>query len=119
VYGQGLGWQSPLYKSMSLEGNKIRITFAGAEGGLASAGGPLRQFAIAGSDQKFVWANAKIAGSTVVVWNDAVPNPVAVRYAFSGDPEGANLTSAAGMPAAGFRTDNWDTVTRVPSAGPH
>jgi hypothetical protein len=58
-------------------------------------------------DRKWVWADAKIVGSSVVSSHPEVPQPVAVRYAFSMNPEGANLYNQDGLPASPFRTDDW------------
>jgi len=68
-------------------------------------GAPLQQFAISGTDKKFVWARAVIEGDHVVVWSDDVPNPAFVRYAWSDNPQGANLSNKEGLPASPFRTD--------------
>jgi len=67
----------------------------------------LKYFAIAGADKKFVWAKAKIQGNKVIVRNDDIANPVAVRYAWADNPEGANLYNKEGLPASPFRTDEW------------
>ena len=67
----------------------------------------LKNIAIAGSDKKFVWANAEIRGSEIIVWSENVKQPVAVRYAWADNPEGANLTDTAGNFVSPFRTDNW------------
>ncbi|MHC4800157.1 MAG: sialate O-acetylesterase, partial [Planctomycetota bacterium] len=81
-YGKKLVCSGPIYKSMKVEGNKIILHFDHAGGGLvAGGGGPLKGFAIAGADRKFVWADAKVDGDTVVVSSDKVSEPVAVRYA--------------------------------------
>ncbi|WP_311136703.1 sialate O-acetylesterase [Hymenobacter cellulosilyticus] len=94
----------PLYQSMQVAGNKATLTFTSTGGGLvAKDGKPLRYFAIAGPDKKFVWAQAKIEGNKVVVWNDQVPNPVVVRYAWADNPEGANLANKEGLPASSFQ----------------
>jgi sialate O-acetylesterase len=66
--------------------------------------GPLKGFAVAGKDGQFVWAQAKIDGDTVVVWNDEIREPAAVRYAWANNPV-CNLFNAAGLPAVPFRTD--------------
>jgi sialate O-acetylesterase len=62
----------------------------------------LKYFAVAGADKKFLWAKAKIEGNNVMLWNDSVTNPVAVRYAWADNPEGANLYNAEGLPASPF-----------------
>jgi sialate O-acetylesterase len=69
-------------------------------------GDELKRFAIAGEDRIFVWANTKIINNQVIVWNQKVKNPVAVRYAWANNPEGANLYNKEGLPASPFRTDN-------------
>ncbi|UOQ77345.1 hypothetical protein MUN84_01060 [Hymenobacter sp. 5516J-16] len=96
----------PLYQSMQVSGNKVTLRFSNAGSGLqVKGGGPLKQFAVAGPDKKFVWAQARIDGNTVVVWSDAVPSPVAVRYAWADNPEGANLYNKEGLPASSFQAN--------------
>jgi sialate O-acetylesterase len=117
-YGQDIECYGPVYKSMKVEGDKIRLTFTHIGGGLVAkaadpqdappAGSQLRRFAIAGEDRKFYHANAKIDGDTVVVWSDQVPKPLAVRYAWNPNPAGCNLTNKSALPAVPFRTDNWE-----------
>jgi len=80
------------------------VRFAHAEGLCTGDKGTIKGFAIAGSDGKFVWAEAKIENNEVIVSNKAVANPVAVRYAWADNPE-ANLYNAAELPASPFRTD--------------
>ena len=100
-------YSGPIYKSMKIKGNKVTLSFKNTGGGLiAKGGGDLKYFAIAGADKKFVWAKAKIEGKKVVVWNDKVANPVAVRYAWADNPGGANLYNKEGLPASPFRTDD-------------
>jgi len=112
TYGRDVVYSGPLYQSMAIEGNTVRLWFRHLGGGLVAQGGePLKGFAIAGEDRKFVWAEAKIDGETVVVRSDQVPNPVAVRYAWADNPEGCNLYNRAGLPASPFRTDDWPGVT--------
>lgn len=100
---------SPMFESMQVEGSKVTLTFSNTDGGLlAKDGRMLKQFAIAGNDKHFVWAEAKIIGPTQVeVSSDQVPHPVAVRYAWGDNPEGANLYNKKGLPTSPFRTDNW------------
>ena len=105
VYGKKVEYSGPLYQSMSVESATIRLKFSHRGGGLVSKGGPLKQFAIAGPDSRFVWADARIDRDTVIVSSARVPNPVAVRYAWATNPEGCNLYNKAGLPASPFRTD--------------
>ncbi|MCB2379846.1 sialate O-acetylesterase [Hymenobacter sp. BT635] len=96
----------PLYQSMKVAGNKATLSFTSTGGGLISKDGkPLRYFAIAGPDKKFVWAQARIEGNKVVVWHDQVATPVAVRYAWADNPEGANLANKEGLPASSFQAE--------------
>jgi sialate O-acetylesterase len=119
-YGRkDLVYSGPLYKEMKVEGDKIRISFDHVGSGLTVATkkgfdpmakdpkGKLQRFAIAGEDKKWVWANAVIDGATVVCSSPEVPKPVAVRYAFSQNPDGCNLYNNEGLPASPFRTDEW------------
>ena len=100
----------PLYKSMQVEGNKIRLDFNYVGPGLMSLGGPLTHFTIAGEDKKFVPAQAEIENNTIVVSSNLIDNPVAVRYAWSNTAVG-NLYNLEMLPASVFRTDNWPGVT--------
>lgn len=95
----------PLYKSMQVEGNKIRITFDHVGGGLSTRDGqPLNWFTIAGEDKKFVDAHAVIDGASVVVHADSVPSPVAVRFGWHQEAE-PNFCNKEGLPGSPFRTD--------------
>jgi sialate O-acetylesterase len=105
AYGEEIAYAGPRYESMKIDRDKIILTFTNTAGGLRAKGDSLRHFAIAGPDQPFVWANARIEGNTVVVWSEKVPDPVAVRYAWADNPQTANLYNADGLPAAPFRTD--------------
>ena len=112
VYGGDLVYSGPMYKSMAVEGNKIRLQFDHVGGGLVAADGkPLTHFTIAGADQKFVPAVAEIDGDAVVVHADAVAQPAAVRYAWQDDAT-PNLANKDGLPASPFRTDTWKGVTQ-------
>ncbi len=108
TYGKAdLVYSGPLYKSMKVDGNKIRIAFEHVGGGLVSRDGkPLTWFTIAGEDKNFVEAKAEIDGESVVVSADAVANPVAVRFGWHQEAE-PNLSNKAGLPASPFRTDTW------------
>jgi len=101
-------FSGPMYKNSVIEGGKVRIQFDHIGSGLKTRdGGELRHFQITGTDQKWVWAQAVIEGTEVVLSSDAVPRPVGVRYAWAAWPEGANLVNAEGLPASCFRTDEF------------
>ena len=119
VYGHDLVYSGPIYDSMKVNGNRIRIKFQSIGGGLTLGTPPptaagktfpppteLSGFGIAGSDQRFVWAKAILDGDTVIVFSDEIQEPVAVRYDWGQNPAG-NLYNNEGLPASPFRTDDW------------
>jgi len=111
TYGKKLVYSGPIYKSMKVDDGKVILSFDHIGSGLVAKGGEeLKGFAIAGADKKFVWADAKIEGDTVVVSSDKVAEPVAVRYAWADNPV-CNLYNAEELPASPFRTDDWPGVT--------
>jgi sialate O-acetylesterase len=107
AYGKSdLVYSGPLFDSMKIEGNKIRILFKNAGSGLKMAGDSLKGFALASEFRHFAWANAMIDGNSVVVWCDEVKWPAAVRYGWDDNPE-CTLFNQEGLPASPFRTDTW------------
>jgi sialate O-acetylesterase len=113
AYGRKLEYSGPVYSSMKVEGNSIRIGFTHVGAGLVTKDGPLKWFQIAGEDGKFIDADATIEGAAVIVKSDKVPAPAAVRYAWADFPIGCNLYNSAGLPAAPFRTDRLDAIAEV------
>ncbi len=106
-YHQDIECSGPTYRSMKVHKGKIVVTFDHANGLHNGAGpGPLHGFAIAGQDKVFHWAQAEIAGDTVVLSSPIVPEPVAARYNWAANPAG-DLINDAGLPASQFRTDHW------------
>lgn len=99
-------FSGPLYKSMKIEGSKIRIFFDYTADGLMVKGSELSEFTIAGEDKKFVPANALIDGHSIIVSSHEVANPVAVRFCWSNCAV-SNLYNSALLPASSFRTDDW------------
>ncbi|MBS0262141.1 MAG: sialate O-acetylesterase [Planctomycetes bacterium] len=118
-YGQKLESSGPLFRKLVIEGHAARLQFDHVGSGLMigrkvgrtsvtpEPQGQLQRFAIAGADRQWRWATAVIDGDTVVCSHPDVPNPVAIRYAFSMNPAGANLYNREGLPASPFRTDDW------------
>lgn len=101
---------SPMYQSMQVEKNKIRIFFSNAQTGLMQKGNGSGDFYIAGADKNFVPATIKIEANTVLVWAKEIKEPVAVRFGFSNTAM-PGLFSKEGMPVNLFRTDDWEVET--------
>lgn len=96
-------YSGPIYRSKEVKGDKIKLHFTSIGSGLTSRNNePLKYFEIAGADKKFVPAQAKITGNTIEVRSEQVKNPVAVRYAWMDNPQGANLCNKEGLPASPF-----------------
>ncbi|TAE60600.1 MAG: 9-O-acetylesterase [Bacteroidetes bacterium] len=115
AYGKTLVYSGPVYRSMQVQGSKIVLEFDNVGSGLIAQRdryGYLKGFSIAGADRRFVWAKAEIQGNKIVVWSDAVAQPLAVRYAWADNPDDANLYNKEGLPASPFRTDTWDGITK-------
>jgi sialate O-acetylesterase len=109
-YGQDIVYSGPIYKSMQIEDNKVRIHFDHTGSGLMALGGIPNHFVIAGKDKQFEPAIARIQGDSLLVHSDKVETPVAVRYAWSNIATG-NLYNLEMLPASPFRTDDWPGVT--------
>jgi sialate O-acetylesterase len=106
AYGVDLIYSGPLYKDYKVEGNKVIISFNHVGSGLVTNDGEaLSEFAIAGEDKKFVWAQATIEGDNVTVTSDAVKEPKYVRYAWADNPDNPNLYNKDGLPASPFEIE--------------
>lgn len=106
AYGENIIYSGPIYQSSKTEGDKVIISFTHTGSGLITKDGEEPgEFSVAGPDKKFVWANTKIDGDKIVVWNDNVANPMYVRYAWADNPVNPNLYNKQGLPASPFRTD--------------
>lgn len=133
-YSHPMPYSGPVYVLSERAGAAMRIHFKFADGGLKAQPVPatykekstyttsiplmrnspkseLEGFQICGPDHKWVWANAKIKGDTVLVSSPAVSDPVAVRYGWANNPT-VNLYNGAGLPADPFRTDDFPAATR-------
>ncbi len=104
VYGEKLEYSGPLYDSMTVDGNRVVLSFKHIGSGLVAKDGELKGFTVAGANKQFVPAKAEIQGNTVVVSSDAVAVPKAVRFGWANVPDG-NLFNKEGLPASPFRTD--------------
>ncbi|MBE7173180.1 MAG: beta galactosidase jelly roll domain-containing protein [Williamsia sp.] len=113
TYHKTLVYTGPVYKSMITAGNKALIEFTQTGSGLVTkqSSPDVKGFEIAGTDQQFHPAHARIEGNKVSVYADEVATPAAVRYAWADDAGQANLFNKEGFPAAPFRTDKWKGIT--------
>jgi sialate O-acetylesterase len=134
TYRRAITDSGPVYRAMKIEGSCIRLFFDYCDRGLVaqrlpegyqprsthsrkvpldrnSPGSELEGFSICGADRRWVWAQAKIADETVLVWSPAVPAPIAVRYAWADNPT-CNFYNTAGLPASPFRTDDFPASTQ-------
>lgn len=108
VYGERLAYQPPLFRETTMElqadgTTALRVWFDHADG-LTANGKPITGFEVAGVDHKFVAAQARLDGETVVVSSVAMAHPVYVRYAWPSYFGGA-LYNAAELPASTFNSD--------------
>lgn len=105
AYGEKVEYSGPVYKSKTVDGNKVILSFDHLGGGLVAKGEKLIGFTIAGEDGKFVPAEALIQGDQVIVSSSMVEKPVDVRYGWKNYMV-VNLWNKAGLPATPFRTDH-------------
>lgn len=115
-YGKNVVYSGPLYKNHQISGDKVTIEFDHVGGGLMIGkkqgleptqevkDGKLNRFSIRDKDGKWHWAEAVIAGNTVVVSSPEVKEPTAVRYGYESNPVDANLYNKEGLPASPFTT---------------
>jgi len=118
TYGRkDVAFTGPIFREAKALNGEIHVLFDHATGLRSRDGKALGGFQIAGEDRKWVWADARIRNGNVIVSSPSVAKPLAVRYAWSGNPAGANLTNASGLPAPLFKTDDWPGLShgkRVP-----
>lgn len=133
VYGREAPTSGPVFSSATFDKGRAIVSFSDHGGGLVAAPVPethiltsvppvtaplirnspnsqLEGFAVCGADRVWHWADAMIDGDTVVAWSTAVPEPIAVRYAWAGNPT-ANLQGQNKLPAVPFRSDDFPLQT--------
>lgn len=105
-YGEStLVHSGPLFVEKIIDGSKIHCRFKCYRSTMKpKSGSKLNGFAIAGTDNKYVWADAVVHGDTVTVSSSSVAKPANVRYSYGGNPTG-NLINSEGLPASPFTTD--------------
>jgi sialate O-acetylesterase len=97
----------PSLRNAEISKDKIILSFDGIGGGLIAKNGgdQLNGFLIAGEDQQFYEATARISGDKVVVYHKEILSPKFVRYAFKDNPPPVNFYNKNGFPTVPFRTD--------------
>jgi len=112
-YGREVVYSGPEYKKYKVSGDQVTVQFDHVHSGLTTHGsGEVVGFEIAGADQHFYPAKARIEGETIVLSSPSVAKPKAVRYAWADDPGTSNLFNNDGFPAVPFRTDKWTPATK-------
>ena len=114
-YGQNITYSGPVYKSNTVQGNKMIISFHPASIGtglISKDGAALKEFQIAGTNGVFYAATANIVGNTVEVSSPNVAVPAVVKYAYTAALQ-PNLTNKEGLPAAPFKTDTWNNAINI------
>lgn len=107
TYGENkLVYSGPIFNHMKIKKQKVQLFFDYTDSGLKQTGDTLKEFEIAGNDQVFYPAEAKIDGKTIIVTSPKVKEPAAVRFAWKAVPE-PNLFNNENLPASPFRTDEW------------
>ncbi len=105
IYHRPMGEvHSPEFAGYAVDGRQIRLRFRHAGGLRTRRVGGVSGFAIRGRDNDWAWATAKIEGEEILVWNDQIPKPVAVRYGWAANPV-ITVENRAGLPLRPFRTD--------------
>ena len=105
AYAEPIVYSGPLFRTAERLGDKMRLSFDHVGSGLVTNDGePLRYFAIAGADKKYVWAEAVIEGDNIVLWSEKIKEPKFARYNWADNPEG-NLYNKEGFPASAFETE--------------
>lgn len=95
--------ENPVPVKSVFKRNKVRIHFKNTGNGLKTIDNKkLQYFSISGEGENYVWAKTKMKKNKIIVWNDSIKNPVAVRYAWADNPKTANLYTSDGLPASPF-----------------
>ncbi|MGK6341366.1 sialate O-acetylesterase [Chryseobacterium sp. DT-3] len=103
AYRKNITADGPVYQSMKVEGNKIMLSFRTGTDDFEPVS-ELKGFAVKSKNGKYEWAKAKVEGNKIIVWNDDVKEPFAVRYDWADNPDG-NLKNKTGLPASPFTTE--------------
>lgn len=103
IYGQDYGKQSAKLLDYKLDGNVYRLKFSAKELDINQKAFGDIAFEVLNSEGKWVPAQAKIEGNTLLVYNDRTIVPQGVRYAWANYPK-ACLFDEQGLPVLPFNT---------------
>jgi sialate O-acetylesterase len=103
AYGEKVEYSGPIPRTVTPDGDGLRVWFDHVGTGLQTKGAELRGFEIAGADRVFHPADARIDGNTVVLKGAGVATPVFARYAWKDNPDG-NLYNVENLPASPFQS---------------
>jgi len=115
TYGEKIEYSGPIFERLTIEGNRAIVHFSHVGRGLELHGDKLTGFTIAGGDQVFHNADARIEGDTVIVTN-WIANPTAVRFGWANYPV-VDLWNKDGLPASPFRSDDFPLTTQRTAPG--
>lgn len=87
---------APMVQKVNAEGNTLVLRFPKDCMIKTTDGKAPLEFAIAGEDGKYFWAQAKIENNKIVLHADEVAQPVKVRYAWADNPKNAKLIDSYG-----------------------
>lgn len=107
VYGEQITHKSPIYKSHTVQGADMTLTFDNLGGGLKAIKA-ITEFEIAGVDKVYKPATAiLLPDNRIKLTNATILNPVYARYAFINFPTvSIYTTDALSLPLSPFKTES-------------
>lgn len=107
TYGiKGIPYKSPTVKDITIDNDRVIVTFENAKGGLTSYGKEIKGVQIAGENKRWYQASVTLDENKMYIFSAKVLNPVAIRYAFTDYADG-EIFSNQGLPVSSFRNDDW------------
>lgn len=104
TYHMNVTGTGPVFQSLENPDGKLKVTFESTEGLTTRDGKAPNWFEIAGKDKIFKPAVAVIQGNSIILSSPDVPQPQAMRFAWSKLAQ-PNLINNTGLPVASFRAE--------------
>lgn len=102
IYGEPVEYSGPVIQSIRRENRRLRLKFGHAKGGLKTIDqAAVTGFEIAGKENAFMPASARIEGDEIVLENHDINEPTGARYGFAQNPK-CNLTNESKLLASPF-----------------